>query len=157
MVVQRGEVAVGLGFTAFQPRVSNVDFQIDAAWLDRNPLTNKIDESRLEPKSLPMSDVVLYDASRNPITDLEKIVRQELGLIREEDVANRHIIHAFRSETFIGPELTGSSYIKASSVSFDIELQTTHVPVQFNLTKFVQFVLREITSGQTQTFVRPRK
>jgi len=156
-VVKRGEVAVGLGLTAFQPHVSNVQFQIDKAWFDQNPLTKKIDESCPEPKSLPMPDIALYDASCNPITDLEKIVIQELELIREEGLDNKHVVHAFGSETFIGPELTGSSYLKANSVSFDVKIQTTHVPVRFDLTKFVQFVLREISSGETQTFVRPRK
>jgi len=55
------------------------------------------------------------------------------------------------------PPCTDNVFIKVNKVSFDLEIKVTETPAHFNLSKFVQVVLREIPSDKTQTFLAPKE
>ena len=73
--------------------------------------------------------------------------------MREANVSQKHVERVFASDTFLGPAYTGNGFVKIRNVSFDVEVEQKHKPAHFNLTKFVQLVLREIPSNKTRTFL----
>ena len=149
--------AMRVSTTVFHPRCSNVTLDIDKAWLDKNASTRDIDISNLRfgPRLLP--EVTLYDDQQRPISNLEAILRQELEVIRKENVTEKKVVHAFEHPTFLGPETTNRTFIKVNKVVFDIEIETTHRAGRFNLKNFVQFALREIPDGKPRWFIKPKE
>src|SRR5271165_577049 len=149
--------ALRLSTTVFHPRISNVTLDIDKAWLDKNASTRDIDISNLRfgPRLLP--EVTLYDDQQRPISNLEAILRQELEVIRKENVTEKKVVHAFEHPTFLGPEMTNLTYIKLNEVVFDIEIEATHRAGSFNLKNLVQFMLREIPDGKPLWFIKPKE
>jgi len=153
----KATTAIRLSTTVFQPRCSNVTFELDKAWFDNNPLTRDIDKSSLKFDPLPLSEIVLYDDQQKAISNLETVVRQELEVIRKANVTKQRVVHAFDQPTFLGPDSTNLPYIKINKVAFDIEIETTHRAGRFKLGNFVQFVLREIPGGKPLWFIKPKE
>jgi hypothetical protein len=91
------------------------------------------------------------------VSNLEAIVRQEIVAIRDERIDRKRVVHVFVGDTFIGPPCTDGPFIKINKVSFDLEIEVTESPAHFNLSKFVQIVLREIPSEKTRTFLAPKE
>jgi hypothetical protein len=83
-------------------------------------------------------------------------LREELAIVREAKVRQKHLERVF-TDTFLGPAYPGDGFIKIKNVSFDVEVEEKHKPAHFNLTKFVQLVLREIPSNKTRTFLGPKQ
>jgi hypothetical protein len=147
------ELALGLDITVCEPRLTtNLKFQIDRDWLAENPATGLTDQSRIPLPELPLLHILLYDSNQAPTGNLEIVLREELAIMREEKVGQKHVERVF-ADTFLGPGYTGNGFIKIKSVSFDVEVERKHKPPHFNLTKFVQLVLREIPSNKTRTFL----
>jgi hypothetical protein len=73
-----------------------------------------------------------------------------------EQVFQKHIVHTFDHPTFLGAPASIRPYPKVNGYSVDVEIHTTETPFLFTLSKFVQVVLREIGSSNTQTFIRPK-
>jgi len=149
------ELAMGLNITVYEPRLTSLKFQIDPAWLAENPSTGLTDQSRISLPALPLLQILLHDQNQAPIGNLETVLREELAIVREEKVSQKHLERAF-SGTFLGPGYTGNGFIKIKNVSFDVEVEEKHKPAHFNLTKFVQLALREIPSNKTRTFLGPK-
>ena len=84
-------------------------------------------------------------------------MRQEIAAIIDEKLDRKGVVHVFAGDTFIGPPCTDGPFIKISKVSFDLEIEVTESPARFNLSKFVQIVLREIPSEKTRTFLAPKE
>ncbi len=145
------ETAMGLKITVYEPRLTSLKFQIDPAWLAENS-AGLTDKSRISLPKIPLVRILLYDPNQAPIGNLEAVLREELAIVREEKVSQKHLERAF-TDTFLGPAYTGNGFIKIKNVSFDVEVEEKHKPAQFNLTKFVQLVLREIPSNKTRTFL----
>ena len=76
--------------------------------------------------------------------------------MKAEKLDAKHVVHSFGTDMFLGPACTGDAFVKVNKVSFDVEVQVTQTPAHFNLTKFVQVVLREIPSDKTRTFLAPK-
>jgi hypothetical protein len=91
------------------------------------------------------------------VSNLEAVVRQEIAAIRDEKLDRKRVVHGFAGDTFIGPPCTNGPFIKINKVSFDLEIEVTERPAHFNLSKFVQIVLREIPFEKTLTFLAPRE
>jgi Restriction endonuclease len=149
--------AIRLSSTVFHPRCSNVTLDIDKAWLDKNALTRDIDASSLKFEPRLLSEIILYDDQQRAISDLETILREELEVIRKENVTEKKAVHAFDQPTFLGPETTNLTYIRLNKVVFDIEIETTHRAGSFNLNNLVQFMLREIPDGKPLWFIKPKE
>jgi Restriction endonuclease len=150
------ELVLGMNITVFEPRLTNLKFQIDPAWLAENPLTGLTDQSRISLPALPFLDILLYDPNQAPIGNLETVLREELAIVRDEKISQKHAERVF-TDTFLGPTYTGNGFIKIKNVSFDVEVEQKHRPAHFKLTKFVQLVLREIPSDKTRTFLAPKQ
>lgn len=146
------ELAMGLKITVYEPRLTSLKFQIDPTWLAENPSTGLTDQSRISLPALPLLQILLYDQNQAPIGNLETVLREELAVVREEKVSQKHLERVF-SDTFLGPAYTKNGFVKIKNVSFDVEVEEKHKPAHFNLTKFVQLVLREIPSNKTRTFL----
>jgi hypothetical protein len=147
------ELAMGLDIIVYEPRITtSLKFQIDSAWLAENPSTGLTDQSRFSLPKLPLLHILVYDPNQAPIGNLETILREELAIMREEKVGQKHVERVF-IDTFLGPAYTGNGFVKIKNVSFDVEVKEKHKPAHFNLTKFVQLVLREIPSNKTRTFL----
>jgi len=55
------------------------------------------------------------------------------------------------------PGFTGLVYyIKVASVSVNVEIQSKQLPVRWDMSNFVQFVLHNITSGKNTLVVKPK-
>jgi len=148
------ELVGGIAMTAFQPRYSNIKFEFNKERLTENPPAEKVGESVLFRAPRPISQVVLYDEHYNAITNLENVVREEIAVIRDEKLTNKHVVHVFEQATFLGPDSTNIGYVKVNKVVFDIDISIQHRPALFRLKNFVRFVLEEISSGQTSAFVK---
>jgi hypothetical protein len=146
------ETALGLKITGYEPRLTSLKFQIDPDWLAENSSTGLTDQSRISLPEIPLLQILLYDPNQAPIGNLETVLREELAIVREEKVSKKHLERVF-TDMFLGPAYTGNGFIKIKKVSFDVEVEEKHKPAHFNLTKFVQLVLREIPSNKTRTFL----
>jgi hypothetical protein len=144
---------LGTRYTVFEPRCSELTFGLDRPWLEQNNLD--ISAVRFPPSLF--RDIALFDGGQSAVSNLELVLRQEIEIMKEQGVDRKHVVHTFEPPTFLGPEFTGVSYVKVDAVSVNIEIQTTHVPLRFDASKFVQFVLREVTSGGTHLLLKPRK
>jgi hypothetical protein len=150
------ERALGLKITVYEPRYSNIQFEIDSAWFAQNPATSQMDKSSIKLKPLPIVEVILYDQGQASATNLEAVVREEIAIMRDEKSDRKHIVHVFTCDTFIGPPCTDGPFFKVNRVSFDLEIEVTERPAHFNLSRFVKLVLREIPSDKTRTFLAPK-
>ena len=148
------EVAAGLKATVYEPRFSNIQFEIDSAWFAQNPNTSQLDKSRIELHPFPIVEILLYDQNQAPATNLEAVVRKEIAIVRGEKTNRKRVVHVFTGDTFIGPPCTDGLFIKINKVSFDLEVEVTETPAHFNLSKFVELVLREIPSDKHELFSR---
>ena len=151
------ELALGFKSTIYQPRFSNITFQLDTPWFDQNPLTNGLDKSLLKFRPIPLTEIILYDSDYNSIGNLEAVVRQELEIIRNEQLDTKHVTHTFERDKFLGPDCTGITYIKINKVAFDVVIESTERPARFKLKNFVKLVLREIPSGDERAFLVPKQ
>ncbi|MGO9518448.1 MAG: restriction endonuclease, partial [Candidatus Korobacteraceae bacterium] len=80
--------ALRVSTTVFHHRCSNVTLEIDKAWL----VTREIDASSLKFDPRPLSEVTLYDDQQRAISNLETILRQELEVIRKENVTEKQAV-----------------------------------------------------------------
>ena len=147
------QLAMGLKWTIFEPRISNFVIHVDSTWFASNPDMANIDKSSLSLRPLPNHEVVFYDQDRSPIGNLEALLRQELGLMKSEKLNQKQTEHAFATPTFLGPESTGDLFLKINKVTFDVEIVITERPPHFNLPGFVKLVLREILSQKERHFI----
>ena len=147
------QLAMGLKATIYEPRYSNFAIQLDSTWFDSNPETADLDKASLSLRPLPILEVNLYDQNRSPIGNIEAVVRQELGLMKRENLNQKHIEHTFDTPTFLGPESTGDLFLKINRVNFDLEIMVSERPPHFNLPGFVKLVLREIPSQKERAFI----
>jgi hypothetical protein len=150
------ELAMGLKMTVYEPRYSNIQFEIDPAWFAQNPAASQMDKFPIETNRLPIVEVILYDQNQASATNLESVVREEIAIIKGEKPDRKHLVHVFTGDTFIGPPCTDGPFIKINKVSFDLEIEVTERPANFNLSRFVKLVLREIPSDRTRTFLAPK-
>jgi hypothetical protein len=150
------ELAAGLKTTVYEPRYSNIKFEIDPVWSAQNPAASQMGQSPIELNPLPIVEVILYDQNQASSTNLEAIVREEIAVVKDEEPGRKHLVHVFNGDTFIGPPSTDGPFIKINKVSFDLEIETTERPAHFNLSRFVKLVLREIPSDKTRTFLAPK-
>jgi Restriction endonuclease len=149
------ELAMGLKTTVYEPRYSNILFEIDRAWIAQNPTTNQMGKfPELQPR--PITEVILYDQNQAAATNLDAVVREEIAILKNEKSDRKRVVHGFTSDTFIGPPCTDGPFIKINKVSFDLEIEVTETPAHFNLSRFVKLVLREIASDETRTFLAPK-
>ena len=155
--VAHEELALGVKSTFYQPHFSNFTVQFDTPWFDQNPLTNQIDKSQLKFPSIPFAQIVIYDSDHNSIGNVEVVVRQELEIIRNEQINTKHVIHTFEKDTFLGPDYTGIAYIKINKIAIDVVIESIERPARFKLKNFVKLVLREIPSGEERTFLAPKQ
>jgi Restriction endonuclease len=151
------ELALGLNFTTFEPRYTKMNFEIDPAWLAANPLSSLTDQHLVTLPERQLLEIILYGSNHAPIGDMETVMREECAIIRGEGLGSKHVERTFATDTFLGPEYTGNGFIKIKNVSFDVEVEQKHKPAHYNLTKFVQLVLREIPSNKTRTFFGPKQ
>lgn len=147
------QLAMGLKWTIFEPRTSNFVIHVDWTWFASNPDTAHIDKSSLSLRPLPNREVVFYDQDRSPIGNLEALLQQELGLMKSEELNQKHIDHTFETPTFLGPEVTGGLFLKIWKVTYDLEIVVTERPPHFDLPGFVKLVLREIPSQKERHFI----
>ena len=147
------ELALGLNFTIFEPRHTKLRFQIDPAWLAANPSSGLTDQSSVTLAARQLLEIILYDSNQAPIGNLETVVREECAIIRGEELKSKHVERVFATDTFLGPEYTENGFVKIKNVSFDVEVEQKYRPAHFNLTKFVQLVLRETLPDKTRTFL----
>ena len=133
----RRATAISIGAIVFQPRCSNVTLDIDKTWFDNNALTKDTDVASLEFGSLRLSEVTLYDDQQKASSSLEKILLEEIEIIRKENVTQKQAVHVFDQPRFLGPEVTKVTYIKLNKVVFDIEVETTDETPRFNLKNLV--------------------
>jgi hypothetical protein len=147
---------MGLKTTVYEPRYSNIQFEIDSAWFAQNPATSQLDKSSIKLQPLPIVEIILYDKGQASATNLEAVVREEIAIVKHEKSDRKHVVHVFTYDTFIGPPCTAGPFIKINKVSFDLEIEVVERPAHFNLSRFVRFVLREIPSDKTRTFLAPK-
>jgi len=150
------ELAMGLKTTVYEPRYSNIQFEVDSAWFAQNPATSQMDKFRIELHPLPIVEVILYDQNQASATNLEAVVREEIAIVKDEKPDRKRVVHVFTGDTFIGPPCTDGPFIKINKVSFDLEITVTATPAHFDLSRFVKLVLREIPSDKTRTFLAPK-
>jgi hypothetical protein len=150
------ELVLGVKSTVFEPRYSNIEFQIDSPWHTQNIPTSQLGKSHIKLNPLPLLKVILYDPTQAPTSNLEEVVRQEIAIMRDEKLGRKHVVHIFDRDTFLAPPCTDDIFVKITKVSFDLEIEVTQVPAQFILSKFVQVVLREIPSEKARTFLAPK-
>jgi hypothetical protein len=151
------ELALGLNVTIFEPRHNTLRFQIDPAWLAASTSSGLTDQSSVMLAARHLLEIVLYDSNQAPIGNMETVVREECAIIRDEELKSKHVERIFATDTFLGPEYTENGFVKIRSVSFDVEVEQKYRPAHFNLTKFVQLVLRETLSDKTRTFLGPKE
>jgi hypothetical protein len=65
------QLAMGLKWTIFEPRISNFVVHVDLTWFASNPDTAHIDKSSLSLRPLPNREVVFYHQDRSSIGNLE--------------------------------------------------------------------------------------
>ena len=146
--------ALGWKWTVFTP---HVDFRLrhDPAWLEQNPIEGNFDVLKFKVPATPLRDIILYDEYHAVTGNIQLVLREEIEVMKEEKIDKKQLVHTFERPTFVGPPVM-PSYIKINSMSANIEIESTDLPMRFGNSKFVQFVLRGITSGKTQFFFRPK-
>jgi len=147
------ELAMGINMTVFNPRFSNLVFEVDRTSFQQNVPASKRDIGKSKLHTLPFQEMILYDQNQASVGSMDTIVRQELATLKGEQLDRKHVVHVFDRDTFVGPAITGGYFVKTSKVSFDVEIEVAERPAQFKLTKFVQLVLREIPSDKSRTFL----
>jgi hypothetical protein len=148
--------ALGWKWTVSTPRVSDLRLQHDQAWIQQNPVKGNFDISTFKVPCTLFRDIILYDEAHAAASNVELIIRKAIDVMKDEKTNSKQLIHTFERPTFVGPPVT-PSYIKVNSMSANIEIESTDLPMRFGNSKFVQFVLHEITSGKTQLFFRPKE
>lgn len=146
------EIALAVDFTIFEPQFSNIQFYADLPWFEQENPSSVIDKSDIK-LSVPG---ILYDESHNAIGNIEEILRKAVEGMKEENVDKKACVSAFEHPTFIRTTFEHMPYLKVTAVSFDVDIHTRHQPPRFIFSKFVQFVLHEIHSGETRTFALPK-
>jgi Restriction endonuclease len=137
------EVAMGINLTVFNPRFSNLVFEIDGTSLRQNVPASERDNGKFKLYTLPFLETILYDENHASVGNLDATVRKELAIMKGEKLDRKHVVHVFDPDTFLGPpSTTGGYFVKTNKVSFDVEIEVAERPPHFNLTKFVQLVLR---------------
>jgi hypothetical protein len=97
--------------------------------------------------------VPFYDEQYSQICRLLDLLREETEQMRRDNVLKKHIVHTFEQPTFLGqPPLIRPSFAKVIGFSVDIDVRVALTPFRFKLSKFVQFVLREVGSSKSQVF-----
>jgi hypothetical protein len=148
---------LGFLWTVFEPQFSDLNFQADSLWLEQAPLTPNVDLSAIKFPPMPFGEIILYDENRTAVSNLELVLRQVLEVMKTEKVDKKHVVHAFEHPTFLGPTTTGLVYyIKVASVSVNVEIQSKQLPVRWDMSNFVHFVLHSITSGKDTLVVIPK-
>jgi hypothetical protein len=155
-IAAQDQYALAWKWTVFTPRVSTLRLQRDKTWLEQNPIDPNFDILKFEVPAIPLSDIVLYDESHAVTRNVEQVLREEIADMRAEKIDTKQLLHTFERLTFVGPPVT-PAYIKVNSLSANIEIESTALPRRFGNSKFVEFVLREITSGKTQSFFRQKE
>jgi hypothetical protein len=150
------EVAMGLKMTVFHPIISTFAWKLDSPWFDKNLADTGLDKSQIKFNPIPDEQVILYDETHAPVSNLDAIIRQELSIVKEEKLDRKHVERVFDSGTFIGPPYTNDVFIKITKLSFDLEIRVKEIPADFTLARFAKFVLREIPSNKTRTFIAPK-
>lgn len=156
-VATQKDLALGWRITVFTPRFSDVRFRHDATWLKQNPLMSSIDLSTIKLPPTQFRDIALYNESHAVVSNLELVLRHAVEVMKEEKHDEKHLVHTFDSPTFLGPPVIDTVYIKVNSVSANIKIESSVLPVRFGNSKFVAFVLHHITSGKTQWFFRAKE
>jgi hypothetical protein len=156
-VAAQKDLAIGTTYTVFTPRFSDLRFQHDDAWFKQNPLMSSIAISAIKLPPTQFRDIILYDESQAVVSNLELILRQVIEVMKEEKSDKKHFVHTFDCPTFLGPPVTATSYIKVNSVSANINIESSVLPLRFGNSKFVAFVLHHISSSKTQWFFRPKE
>jgi hypothetical protein len=147
--------AVGWKWIVFTPRVSYFRLQPDQAWLEQNPIDCNFDILKFRVPATPLRDIILYDEHHAVTGNVELVLREEIAFMKDEKITTKQLMHIFERPTFVGPPVT-RLYIKVNSVSANMAIESTVLPMRFGNSNFVQFVLHEITSGTTRHFFRPK-
>jgi hypothetical protein len=149
------EIALAVDWTIFEPHFLNIQFYADMPWFEQEARSSEIDKSDIQ---LSLAGI-LYDESHSAIGNIEDIRRKAVEGMKEEKVDKQHVVSTFQHPTFLRTTSEQMPYLKVTAVSFDVELHTRHQPPRFIFSKFVQFVLHELHSGETRTFpvVKPKE
>jgi hypothetical protein len=152
----RGRI-LGFSWTVFGPQFSDLKFQPDSLWLEQAPLTPNVDLSAIKFPPLPFREIILYDENHTAVSNLDLVLRQVVEVMKAEEVDKKHVVHAFQHPTFLGPTATGLvDYIKVASLSVNVEIQSKQLPIRWDMSNFVHFVLHNITSGKDTLVVKPK-
>ncbi len=147
------ELAMGIRMQLFNPKFSNVIFEISGPSLREALSGTGLDIGKFKLNTLPFLQTILYDKGHQTVSNLDVIMRHELAVIKGEQATQKHVVHTFENETFLGPEGTGGCFVKVNKVSVDVEIEVTEREPQFKLTKFVQLVLRDLSSDKIESFL----
>jgi hypothetical protein len=148
---------LGVLWTVFEPQFSDLNFQPDSLWLEQAPLIPNVNLSGIKFPPPPFHEIILYDENHTAVSSLDSVLRQVLEVMKTEKVDKKHVVHAFEHPTFLGPTTTGLVYyIKVASVTVNVEIQSKHLPVRWDMSNFVHFVLHNITSGKDTLVVKPK-
>jgi len=148
--------ALGWKWTVFTPQISHLRLRHDQAWLEQNPIEGSFDISSFQHYEASPRDTILYDEHHAATGSAELVLLNEIAIMREEKIDTKQIVHTFDRPTFVGPPVV-PAYIKVNAVVANIEIESVVLPMRFGNSKFVEFVLREVTSGKTRSFFRPKE
>jgi len=161
------KLILGFTWTVFEPHFSDLTFHADRLWWEQDPLRPDADLSAIKIQSMPFGEVILYDESYSATSNLALVLQEVRSVRRVElegmsaaEVDKKPAIHVFERPTFLGPITTGLvSYLKVNSVSMNIEVQRTNLPIRMDsgfLSGFAQFVLHEMSSGKDTLAFLPK-
>ena len=106
---------------------------------------------------LPFREIILYDENHTAVSNLELVLQQVVEVMKAEKADKKQVVHAFEHPTFFGPTTTGLvNYIKVASVFVSVEIESKQLPIRWDMSNFVHFVLHNITSGEDTLVVKPK-
>ena len=98
---------MGIRMRLFDPKFSNLIFEISGPSLVEALSDTGLNIGKFKLNTLPFLETILYDKSREAVSNLDAILGHELAVIKGEH-ANRSVLFTLlEKETFLEQESTG--------------------------------------------------
>jgi hypothetical protein len=153
----REELVLGIHMTIFHPVRSNMTVEMDSKWFNEDPVGQQIDKSKVSFAPRVLSEFVLYDSAGEQYSTLQRVVNDEVAIMKADKIDTKHIIHRFEKDTFFKPDSPEIPPVKISAIAFDILIEKTERPAHCTLKTSSNSFSDESQTGLNITSLPPNR
>jgi Restriction endonuclease len=145
---------LGIIWDIFTPEYSNIQFEPSMSWLQQE--YPAVDFAKLGTAHLPstfLHKIEFYDEEKTSIGNLVAVFREIAQAMDNEGLTTKLVRHVFQPPILIRTDSLPVPYVRMDAVSMDVTLEHRQEVRRTRKTNFAEWVLREVTSGQTEWFL----